>query len=263
MTDYITPRSVSRLEAEIEALEREAAGETPTEEQEVVEEVEEQEAAPLTKEEQTWQKRYADLRKLSQKQADDLKKLNAKIEGLENKPAQFEISTKEDAEKWAKENPKAAAIIRALAVEQVVHTAPKNDDVENIRKELEKNKQEARIKKIHPDFEEITASNEFHDWAESQTQSVQNLIYDGSAEDVIWALSIYKKDTDKTNPKKDAAKAVANKMSSAPSDTGDKPYFTESQVQKMSLAEYEKNEAKIQEAMRLGTFKYDLSGAAR
>jgi hypothetical protein len=31
----------------------------------------------------------------------------------------------------------------------------------------------------------------------------------------------------------------------------------------MSMSEYEKNEAAIQESMKNGTFVYDLSGAAR
>jgi len=259
MTDYIAPRSVSRLEEEIAALEGKQAEELETETTEVPvrEEV-------LTKDEETWKKRYSDLRRTSQKQMDDLKRLTKEVEDLKStktKPT-LNISSVEEATKWARENPQAASIIRALANEQV---GSKEDDVKAIRLELEKNKQEARIKKAHPDFEDITASDEFHDWAESQPQTMQKLIYDGEAEDVIWALSAYKKEmvANQINPTKEAAKSVVNKLSSAPADGSGKKTFTESQVQKMSMAEYEKNEAAIAQSQRDGTFVYDLSGAAR
>jgi len=39
--------------------------------------------------------------------------------------------------------------------------------------------------------------------------------------------------------------------------------YKESQVQRMSLSEYEKHESAIQEAIKAGTFIYDLSGGAR
>lgn len=257
--DYIAKRSVTDLEAEIAALEQN--GEEPKEQQVeelVVEEV-------LTEEEETWKKRFAGLRRSSQKQVDEIKRLAQELEALkQNKGPSVDLSSPEEAEKWSKENPKAAAIIRALANEQVVNTAPKSDDVASIRNELEKNKQEARIRKIHPDFEDVTSDDKFHDWAETQTPSVQKLIYDGDAEDVIWALSLYKKEGafTESNPKRDAAKVVSNKVSSVPAETGKKS-FTESQVQKMSMSEYEKNESAIVDSQRNGTFVYDLSGAAR
>ena len=257
--EYIAKRSVTDLEAEIAALEQN--GEKPQEKQvekPVVEEV-------LTKEEETWKKRYADLRRSSQKQADETKRLAQELEALkQNKGPSVDLSSPGEAEKWSKENPKAAAIIRALANEQVVNTAPKSDEVTSIRNELEKNKQEARIRKVHPDFEDVTSDDKFHDWAETQTPSVQKLIYDGDAEDVIWALSLYKKEGAfvESNPKRDAAKVVSSKVSSVPAETGKKS-FTESQVQKMSMSEYEKNEGAIIQSQRDGTFIYDLSGAAR
>lgn len=261
---YVTPRSIQNLEDEIAELEKGTTPQEVIEEKPVVEEVVPA-GETLTKEEETWKKRYSDLRRSSQKQADEVKRLAAEVENLsKTKASELDLSSPEEAAKWAKENPHAASIIRALANEQVVNTAPKSDDVAAIRNELEKNKQEARILKVHPDFEDITSDDKFHDWAETQTQSVQKLIYEGDAEDVIWALSLYKKEegSEGTNPKREAAKSVVSKVSSAPAEGGKKA-FTESQVQKMSMSEYEKNEVAIQESMRNGSFVYDLSGAAR
>ena len=70
-------------------------------------------------EEKTFKKRYSDLRRHQQKQAEDFKK---KIEGLET---QLSEATKkqiklpksdEDIEKWAEENPDVAAIVETIAI---------------------------------------------------------------------------------------------------------------------------------------------------
>lgn len=262
---YQTPRSVTRLEEELALLE---AGNLPEQEQEEQEQEVEQEVeqeAPLpvaqTKEDETFKKRYSDLRRHNQKITDDLKAANERISALETQKSG--LPSPQEAEAWAKANPKAAAIIRALATEQVSTIAPKNEELVAIQTELERTKQEAKIKKVHPDFEEITAEDGFHTWAESQPAGIQDLIYDGTADDVIWALTQYKKELIKTNPKKDAALAVTGRSKPVAPEGVGKGRFTESQVQKMSLREYEKNETAIQEAMANGTFVYDLSGGAR
>lgn len=269
MSDYIVPRSVKRLEDEIAELEKAFQGETEQEEQEVedIEEVIEQEkepveAKPLDKDEETFKKRYSDLRRHSQKLSDDLKKALADIEELKKQKTSPSLPTVEEAETWAKENPKAAAIIKALAADQ---TSSAKEEIVAIKQKLDRAEQEARIFKVHPDFEDITSDDEFHDWAETQPKSVQKLIYSEVADDVIWAISQFKREkkTEMPNPKKEAAKAVSSKTSSVEPKTEGKGRFTESQVSKMSMQEYEKNEAAIQEAMRNGTFIYDLSGAAR
>ena len=269
MSDYIVPRSVKRLEDEIAELEKNVNGSSEEEEvneEEVVEETEEvkQESSaepPASKEEETFKKRYSDLRRHSQKLADDLKEAQAAIADLKKQKTSPGLPTAEEAEEWAKANPKAAAIIRAIALGETANTS---EEINTIKDKLNRAEQEARIFKVHPDFEDITSEDQFHDWAEGQPQSVQKLIYSNSADDVIWAISQYKKEkAEKPNPKKEAAKAVSSKTNSAEPKTEGKGRFTESMISKMSMQEYEKNETAIQEAMRNGTFIYDLSGAAR
>lgn len=265
---YVTPRSIMSLEQEIEELERQATSsseqaEEPDEGAEVTQgavdppkgEVKE----PLSKEEETFKKRYSDLRRHSQKLADDLAKTKVELEELKAQKEKPALPSAEEAREWAEKNPKAAAIIRALASAQTTSTS---DELTAIKQKLTKAEEEARIRKVHSDFEDITASDDFHDWAESQPESVQKLIYSTHAEDVIWALGQFKKETRSEDPKKAAAKAVVKTSSPEPKVQA-KGRFSESAVQKMSLQEYEKNEAAIQEEMKNGTFIYDLSGAAR
>ena len=77
-------------------------------------------------------------------------------------------------------------------------------------------------------------------------------------------MDLYKADTGrkKSTNKKTAAQAVGKSTSATPGTQG-KAKFSESQVQRMSDRDYEKNEEAIMEAMRSGEFVYDVSGAAR
>jgi hypothetical protein len=262
--EYISPRSVSRLEQELEELEKQA-GLTKEEDEEEIEEPAKPKAVEKEDEDEgNFKKRYGDLRRHSSKQAEDLKKAQAKIAELENQKSGLDLPSPEEFEDWAKANPKAAAIIRAIANEQVSRVAPKSEDLNTVKDDLVRMKEEAKIRKVHPDFDEIVNDDKFHDWVETQPESIQNLVYDGSGTEVIWALNQYKKETAKVeNPGKQAAKAVVTKGTSAEPADKMKMKFSESQVQKMSLAEYEKNEEAIQNAMKSGAFVYDLSGAAR
>lgn len=268
-------RSLLALEEEIKALEAAAYGtqeeveeveEEEVEEEVVEEEAEEQPAKPLNTEEETFKKRYSDLRRHSSKQAEDLKALTAKVAEMEARTSDPAMLTKEEVLEWAEKNPQAAATIRALASEQVSRVAPKADEVEAIKAELQRTKELAVISKVHPDFEDVTTSDEFQDWADAQTTQMKGFIYSEKAEDVIFVLNTYKglkKAPVKPTSDKAAASAVSRKGGAAEPVGTPKKSFSESQVRGMTLSEYEANQDAIQSAMAEGRFNYDLSGGAR
>ena len=254
-------RSVTQLEEEIAALEKEALGVKEDPEPEKEPEVKQEEKpepqnkteAPATDpEEKGWAKRYADLRTLQQKTAARVKELEA----AQTKPAAV---TEEQVKEWIKTNPKAADIIKAIAVQSTPV-----QDLEQIKQEIAQSKARQQISKVHPDFDDIVESDEFHKWADTQPSRIQDLIFSDKPDDVIWSLTFYKEQTaPKADAKKDAARLVKTKSGAeAPSDRST-PVYSESVVQKMSLAEYEKNEAAILASQKAGNFIYDLSGGAR
>lgn len=253
-------RSVALLEKELEELEKQAGlkpqedpEDTTTEEVEEVEEVvEATEVEKTSPEEKNWAKRYADLRTLQQKTA-------AKLKEAESKNATPAAVTEDQVKDWIKTNPKAAEIIKTIAVQ----SSPV-EDLNAIKEEIAQNKARNAIMKAHPDFEEISEDDAFHEWADKQPQRVQELIFSDEPDAVIWALSFYKEQTaPKGDAKKDAARLVRTKSGTdAPSDKKTQVY-SESVVQKMSLQDYEKHEAAIIASQRAGNFIYDLSGGAR
>ena len=259
-------------EEELEQLMKEQKGEV---EQEAAPEPEE--AEPTNAEEKTFKKRYSDLRRHQQKQAEEFKaELDAMKRQLEQ-ATQKEMKlpkSDEDIEQWAADYPDVAAIVETIAMkkarEQSTALEERMKAIDELQNSATKEKAEAALMQMHPDFDEIRDSDEFHNWADEQPKWVQDALYDNDndARSAARAIDLYKADMgiDKTKPKsnKDAAKSVSSKNSrSKPQEQESTTYLKESQVQKMSAQEYEKRSDEIMEAIRSGKFIYDVSGSAR
>ena len=134
-----------------------------------------------------------------------------------------------------------------------------------------KEKAEAELLRLHPDFAEIRDTDEFHEWADEQPKWVQDALYenDNDARSAARAIDLYKIDKNLVSDKKvktdkEAAKSVNTKSSrNKPLENESSNYFKESDVQDMSAEEYEKNSDVIMEAIRANKFIYDISGNAR
>ena len=258
-------------EEELAELLKAQQGESVEEESKVEEEQE-----PTSAEEKTFKKRYSDLRRHQQKQADELK---AKITDLERQlteAARKEMKlpkSEEEIEAWTKEYPDVAGIVETIATkkaqEQSVALEERIKAIDEMHVSASKEKAEVELLKLHPDFSDIRESDSFHEWANEQPKWVQDALYDNEtdARSAARAIDLYKADMKMSAPKskdKDAAKSVAVKNArSKPQEDATASYMKESDVQKMSSKEYEKRSDEIMEAIRSGKFIYDVSGSAR
>jgi len=230
---------------------------------------------PDSAEERSFKKRYGDLRKHQQQQQKTFEDKITNLERQLNEATKKEIKlpkTEEELETWSKEYPDVAAIVESIAIkkarEQSKNLEDKMKQYEDLRVEASKEKAEAELLAIHPDFAKIRESDEFHTWAEDQPKWVQNALYenDNDAKSAARAIDLYKADMNITSqkPSKDAAKAVKAKGErSEPQSNESKSFIKESDVQAMSAEEYEKKSDMVMEAIRAGKFIYDLSGSAR
>ena len=266
---------IKKDEEELEQLKKQALGET---EEPVTEEKAESEEEPKNAEEKTFKKRYGDLRRHSQekekqfqKQLDDLKSQLEKATKQEIKLPKSE----EELETWAKDYPDVAQIIETIAIKKAKEQSSALEErikkIDEMSAEAQKDKAEAELMKLHPDFAEIRNSDDFHEWADEQPKWVQDALYenDNDARSAARAIDLYKVDRNITKSKKNGvdksvARAVETKgEKTAPSTSNDSTKILESDVQKMSADQYEKNADTIMEAIRSGNFIYDLSGSAR
>ena len=268
---YTNEEKRKKEEEELEQMMKEQRGEV---EQEATEP---EEAEPTNAEEKTFKKRYSDLRRHQQKQAEDFKKEIDALKSQLNDATKKEMKlpkSDEDIEQWAADYPDVAAIVETIAIkkarEQSVALEERVKAIDEMQLSATKEKAEVELMRMHPDFGEIRDSDEFHDWAEEQPKWVQDALYDNDndARSAARAIDLYKADKGigKEKPKadKDAAKSVSTKNSrSTPQKDEASSYLKESDVQKMSAQEYEKNSDEIMEAIRSGKFVYDISGSAR
>ena len=266
---------IKKDEEELELLKKQAEGEP---EEPVTEEKAEDEEKPKNAEERTFKKRYGDLRRHSQekekqfqKQLDDLK---AQLEKATKKEIKLP-KTEAEIEEWAKEYPDVAGIVETIAIkkakEQSDALEQRIKEIDELNARTTKERAEVELLRIHPDFAEIRESDDFHEWADEQPKWVQDALYENSedARSAARAIDLYKSDRnigkkEKVNSNKEAAKAVSTKTQKTVPDAENKnSVIRESDVQKMSADEYDKNSDTIMEAIRSGNFVYDISGSAR
>jgi len=267
---YTQEERTKRDEEELEQLKKEHAGEA--------EEVEAEEAEPTSAEEKTFKKRYSDLRRHQQKQAEEFKAELAAMKSQLEKATKKEMKlpkSDEDIEQWAADYPDVAAIVETIAMKKAAEQSTALEErmkaIDEMQTSATKEKAEAALMQMHPDFDEIRDSDEFHNWAEEQPKWVQDALYDNDndARSAARAIDLYKADmgiaeAKKSKSGKDAAKSVTAKNTrNKPQEDESSTYLRESQVDKMSAHEYEKHADEIMEAIRSGKFIYDLSGSAR
>jgi len=247
----------------------------------IVEEQEEAEATEaLAPEEKTFKKRYGDLRRHAQQKEQDMRNQIRKLEEQLSSATKEGIKlpkSDEEISEWSKQYPDVAKIVETIATKKAQELDSSIEKrLQNIaEREVESNRQRAEVEllQLHPDFDEIRNSENFHSWVQEQPAWVQQALYenDNDAKSAARAIDLYKIDTDMAGKKakqpkgnKDAAKSVTTKASNAKPQTDESSMqIKESDVDKMSAQEYEKHSEEIMDAIRSGNFIYDLSGSAR
>ena len=266
---YSNANKRKQEEEELEQMLKEQRGE--------VEEPTTEEQEPTSAEEKTFKKRYSDLRRHQQQQAEDFKKqiseLRTQLDSATKKEMKLPKSD-EDIEQWAKNYPDVAAIVETIAMKKASEQASALEErlkaIDEMQNSATKEKAEVELMRLHPDFDEIRDSDSFHEWAEEQPKWVQDALYenDNDARSAARAIDLYKADMGigkkKSKSDRDAAKSVSTKNSrSRPQEDETSTYIKESQVQKMSAQEHEAKSDETMEAIPSGKFLYDISGSAR
>ena len=240
------------------------------------EEVEVEDDKNLSAEEKTFKKRYGDLRRHLQNKekefGDQLAEIKKQLDEATRKEIQLPKSD-EDINAWAEKYPDVAAIVETIAIkkakEQSEHLEARVREINEMQNNVSREKAEAQLLSMHPDFNEIKETDEFHAWADEQPKWVQDALYENEtdARAAARAIDLYKADMGisekKKDTSKDVAKSVTTRSTKSQPDTEATGMIKESDVNKMSAQDYEKNADMIMEAIRSGKFIYDLSGNAR
>ena len=215
---------------------------------------------PAKAEDRVFKKRYDDLKKhydsTINKHKEELTSLRAQ---LESSTKQFvPPKSKEELEAWRKEYPDVYDMVETIAINkattQTADLETKYKDLKLQQEQIAKEKAEVELLKIHPDFNELRADDDFHAWAEQQDPNIQSWLYENTANSKLAAraIDLYKADRGITKAKKEdkdlkkeAAKAISKTKKATDTDTPKKKIWTTSEIAKLKPYQFEKFEKEI------------------
>ena len=226
--------------------------------------------------EHDYKKRYDDLKKHYDSKVNEFKEEIASLRDTMNSRA-VEMPrgvtpprTQEELDEFKERYPDVFEVVQTVASMQTESQVSKlRDEIGTIKereKNLEKEKAYEELLRLHPDFDELKATDQFLGWLEEQPSTLANGIYKNNT-DAKWAarvVDLYKADVGLTKTKKSkrqesAAEAVtkpaAKEVSTDPN--AGKKVFKASQIAKMKPWEFEKAEAEIDSARAEGRIDYN------
>ena len=234
---------------------------------------EEEEEQNLGAEEQTFKKRYGDLRRHMQKTQEDndrkLRQLQDQVEALTKKQVKLPKSD-EELEKWTEQYPDVAKIVETIATKKAIEASTDVEEklrrVEELELKIEREKAETELARLHPDYDDLRQDHDFHNRVAEQPKWIQSALYENDTDflGAAKAIDLYKAETGKKAKKEDKSAAKAVRSSKRSEElTESKNTWSESRVKQLSGADFERHQEEIEKAIRSGNFDYDLSGGAR
>ena len=214
-----------------------------------------------------YKKRYDDLKKHYDSKLNEFKSREQELleEAANSRPTYKAPKSPEDLEQFKNEYPDVYDVVETVAHMQSESKAKVLEERLSKLQERENNlvreAAEQRLMERHPDFEDIKNSDDFHGWAKEQPEVIQNWIYSNAndADLASRALDLFKKDFGIDAPKtkssskptrKSAADMVSTKTTSV--EPTQQKVWSEKEITAMSVAEFDKYESEISEAMQEG-----------
>ena len=227
-----------------------------------------QEAQPYKKVD--YKKRYDDLKKHYDTKVNSFKQkeeeLHAQLRA--NRPKYKAPKSKEELSEFKKNYPDVYDVVESVAHTQATKEMEDlKEEIKSLRNkntEISKKEAEATLARLHPDFNTIRESDEFHQWADSQPEEIKGWIYSNATNATLAsrAIDLFKQDVGKSKSKEVSGDLVpASEMiqikNSKDVGYGSKKIWTRSQIAAMSQSEFDKNEKSITEAMAEGRIVND------
>ena len=214
-----------------------------------------------------YKKRYDDLKKHYDSKLNEFKSREQELldEAANNRPSYVAPKSPEELEKFREEYPDVYEVVETVShlqsEEKSKDLREKLEKLQTREQELVRKDAEKRLMDKHPDFEDIRNSDDFHGWAKEQPKSIQDWVYNNAddADLASRALDLFKKDigmdvvqkkSNSKQSKKSAADMVSTKTTSV--EPQQEKIWTEREIASMSMAQFDKHEAEISEAMQQG-----------
>ena len=237
----------------------------PTEEQATPSE--ESETPPEKSKRVNYKKRYDDLKKHYDNRLSEFKQREQELlaDAASKAPAYKAPKSLEELQKFKEQNPDLYETVESVAhlhsESQVEGVRQQLSAIQEREADLVKREAESILKTNHPDFEDIRGSDDFHGWAKEQPEDIQRWVYanNSSADLASRAIDLYKLEKgiirspqkqSKSRSKGSAADMVSTKTTAV--DAKAPKIWTEREIAKMSIDDFDKYQDDIQEALSEG-----------
>ena len=216
-----------------------------------------------------YKKRYDDLKRYYDRKLGDwnTKEGDLKAQLQANRPKYTPPKSEEELNAFKKDYPDIYGV-----VETVSHLQSQNemqrlqDEVGSLKKAnqaLAQREAQLELSKLHPDFNEIKESDDFHNWADSQPMEIKSWIYENNKNGKLAAraVDLYKKDrglgldkktTTEKQPRNEGADLLVKTKEQIGQPTDQQVFFKTSDINKMSVDEFAKYEKDIMLAQKEG-----------
>jgi hypothetical protein len=214
-----------------------------------------------------YKKRYDDLKKHYDNKLNEFKSREQELleEAANSRPTYKAPKSPEDLEQFKNEYPDVYDVVETVAHMQSETKAKVLEErlskLQERENQLVRQSAEKRLMERHPDFEDIRNSDDFHGWAKEQPKSIQDWIYSNASDADLAsrALDLFKKDfgieptkteSSSKQTRKSAADMVSTKTKSI--EPNQQKVWSEKEIAAMSVAEFDKFEKEISDAMQEG-----------
>ena len=212
-----------------------------------------------------YKKRYDDLKKHYDSKLNEFKNREEELLNQVKQPEYKAPKTEEELEKFKNDYPDVYEVVETVAHLQSESKAKVLEErlskLQERENQLIRQDAEKRLMERHPDFEDIRNSDDFHGWAKEQPKSIQDWIYSNAddADLASRALDLFKKDfgieptktkSSSKPTRKSAADMVSTKTTSV--EPNQQKVWSEKEIAAMSVAEFDKYEKEISDAMQEG-----------
>ena len=217
-----------------------------------------------------YKKRYDDLKKHYDQKLSEFKRTEQELrdQAKEAEPQYQAPKTQEDLDRFRTEYPDLYDTVETVAhmrsQQEVEALRSRFSVIEEREAQIAAREAESALQERHPDFDQIRGDDSFHEWAQEQPNQIQDWIYN-NPNDVtlaVKALDLYKLETGKGQGSRkrrsgnrqpqggSAADMVSTKTTNV--DAKEAKIWTESEIAKMSLDQFDRHEEEIKIAMEEG-----------
>ena len=217
-----------------------------------------------------YKKRYDDLKKHYDQKLSEFKRTEQELreQAKEAEPQYQAPKTQEDLDRFRTEYPDLYDTVETVAhmrsQQEVEALRSKLSVIEQREAEIAAREAESALQERHPDFDQIRGDDSFHEWAQEQPDQIQDWIYNNpnNVTLAVKALDLYKLETGKGQGSRkrrsgnrqpqggSAADMVSTKTTNV--DAKEAKIWTESEIAKMSLDQFDRHEEEIKIAMEEG-----------